>query len=135
MHRWTPVAVLGAALAMLVGLTAAPAVGQAAPSALPCENIAHLPSSDGHARAKADVQRRGGGCGNATVEITIWADLSLRPDVRIAHNKQFFSQGFLGAAGACYNGFGHVRGIYTEMHVNGQKVAESGRAPLPGCVA
>ncbi|MGK5544043.1 hypothetical protein ACSNOH_04805 [Streptomyces sp. URMC 127] len=135
MRRWTSVAVLGAALAMVAGLTAGPAVGQAAASALPCENIAHLPTSDGQARAKADVQRRGGGCGNATVEIMIWVDLSLRPDERIAYNKQFFSQGFLSAAGACYNGFAHVRGIYTEMYVNGQKVAESGRAQLPGCVA
>ncbi|WP_282793593.1 hypothetical protein [Streptomyces sp. CC224B] len=131
----TPGVMVAAVLMLLVGAAAAPAVERAVPAALPCDNIAHLPTSDGHARAKAAVQRVGGGCGNATVEIAVWADLSLRPDERIAYNKQFFSQGFLHAAGACFNGFAHVRGIYTEMYVNGQKVAESGRAQLPGCVA
>ncbi|XMN11054.1 hypothetical protein ACK8N7_36070 [Streptomyces griseobrunneus] len=65
----------------------------------------------------------------------IWSDVSWSEDVRFGHNKQFFSVGSLDAADACYNGFGHVRGIYGEMYVNGQKVAESGRAQLPGCVA
>ncbi|MEU5895519.1 MULTISPECIES: hypothetical protein [Streptomyces] len=132
-----------AALLALSALAAAPA--HSAPTgahpapepsrALPCTNTAHIPVSDGFGRAKATVERRGGGCGNATVEIRIWSDISWNPDKQLGHNKQFFSVGSLDAAGACYNGFVHVRGIYSEMYVNGQKVAESARAKLPGCVA
>ncbi|WP_434587404.1 hypothetical protein [Streptomyces sp. A5-4] len=135
MRRRTPLAVLSTTAALLVGLTAVPAAGQAAAPALPCTNTAHMPTSDGHARAKATAERRGGGFGNATVEVIVWADLSLRGDERVAQRSQFFSRGSVDAAGQCYNGFGHIRGIYTEMYVNGQKVAESARARMPGCVA
>ncbi|WAL94917.1 hypothetical protein [Streptomyces sp. Je 1-369] len=132
-----------AALLVLPALVAAPAHSaptdthrpSKAPRSLPCTNTAHIPVSDGPGRAKATVERRGGGCGNATVEIRIWSDISWNPDKQFGHNKQFFSVGSLDAAGECYNGFVHVRGIYSEMYVNGQKVAESARAKLPGCVA
>lgn len=128
-----------AALLVLPFLAAAPA--QSAPAtakssrALPCTNVAHVPVSDGSARAKATVERRGGGCGNATVEIKIWSDISFNPDKQLAHNKQFFSVGSLDAAGNCFTGLVHIRGVYSEMYVNGQKVAESGRAKLPGCAS
>ncbi|MFG3494423.1 hypothetical protein [Streptomyces sp. NPDC047928] len=138
MRRSTAITVMAATTALLCGLAPAQAGAQKAHGssrALPCTNTAHLPTSDGTGRAKATVERRGGGCGNATVEVMIWSDIAFNPDKRLAHNKQFFSVGSLDAAGACFTGLVHVRGIYSEMYVNGQKVAESGRAQLPGCVA
>ncbi|WP_306333986.1 hypothetical protein [Streptomyces sp. KL118A] len=131
--------IAAAALLVLPALAAAPAHSAPAgtpsePSrSLPCTNTAHVPVSDGFGRARATVERRGGGCGNATVEIRIWSDVAFNPDKEFGYNKQFFSVGSLDAAGACYNAIVYVRGIYSEMYVNGEKVAESARAQLPGC--
>jgi hypothetical protein len=118
-----------AGCAVLASVVSAGPAWSAQQIAQECQNFAYAPFFPSPTEVAAEGMRKDGMCGNADIELFIFTDLDWYPDPEIAHTAQKGSYGGIGTKGPCPKP--ELARLYSELRVNGQKVAESPRVIPP----